>query len=76
MKQHPENRKRAKRGEAALKARIEAVGEHFNPRAVDYLEIASLLADIRHYCDAKDIDYYRAEGLSYEHYSAEKAGAA
>ena len=32
-----------------------------------------LLTDLRHYCDAKDLDFYALIDSSYSHYLAERA---
>lgn len=37
------------------------------------LDLASLLADLRHMADAAGLDFYRALGISYQHYLEEKA---
>ncbi len=39
----------------------------------DHSELASMLADIRHWCDQHGVDFYAAERLSYSHYLEEKA---
>ena len=38
----------------------------------DMESITDLLTDLRHYADARKIDFYKALDMSYQHYLAEK----
>lgn len=62
---------RAQIGAEILKAHTRMKGEEGEtPEALD---LASLLADLRHMADAAGLDFYRALGISYQHYLEEKA---
>jgi hypothetical protein len=39
-------------------------------------DLAGLLADFRHWCDAHEVDFAKIDRRAYQHYAAEKGGAA
>ncbi len=68
-KDQSENQGRVRAAEKAIRAG----NASFDERDVRS-NAADLLTDLRHYCDAKDIDFAAVLDTSYEHYLAEKHG--
>ncbi len=73
--QIPVNVERAKRIEMLLDRYQEAFGD-LGDDARDATFLASVLADVRHWCDANAVDFQRATTLANEHYEAELDEAA
>lgn len=67
------NHFRLMRVEAVRKAYDAARGEPFDAADRTAASLACILADIRHWCDAHDVDFHRACDLGYEHYIEELA---
>jgi hypothetical protein len=65
----PTNEARATRIDVVLTSYTAAIGEEMGP--VNDLDLSGLLADIRHWCDRNEVDFYQALDLSYQHYLAE-----
>lgn len=66
----PTNPERAERITTLMSTYDDLLGEvHEEP---DALRLASVLTDVRHFCDVHGIDYYEAERTSYQHYLAER----
>lgn len=66
----PNNSDRASRIDGAL--RDHAITSGMEPdEQPEHGELACFLADVRHWCDANDVDYHDAEHASYQHYIEE-----
>lgn len=66
----PTNSIRAARIDVLFKAYDATKGESIG--CADEDDLASLLADIRHWCDRENIDLYTALDWSYQHYLQER----
>ena len=73
--QIPVNVERAKRIDMLLDRYRESFGD-IGDDARDATFLASVLADVRHWCDANGVDFQRATTLANEHYEAELDEAA
>jgi hypothetical protein len=73
--QTPDNAERAKRIEMLLDRYQESFGD-IGDDVRDATFLASVLADVRHWCDANSVDFQRATTLANEHYEAELDEAA
>lgn len=71
----PTNAVRCARVDALMVAYAATKGEVYEEEEARTgpLEVASMLADIRHWCDQHGIDFYAAEKFSYQHYLEENA---
>jgi hypothetical protein len=71
----PTNDVRSARVDELMAVYAAVKGEMFSlaEATCDHSELASMLADIRHWCDQHGVDFYVAERLSYSHYLEEKA---
>lgn len=74
----PTNAVRCARVDALMMAYAATKGEVYEEEETRTgpLELASVLADIRHWCDEHGIDFYKAEKLSYQHYLEENVAEA
>ncbi len=45
---------------------------HHALESYDGDSLVDLLADIRHYCDANNLDFYNLDRIAYEHYLEER----
>ena len=68
--QEPTNAIRSSRIDLIFEVCCAVLGEQGD--TVDEFDVASLLTDIRHWCDRENVDIYRALDLSYENYIAER----
>src|SRR5579859_2599598 len=66
----PNNAERAERITVLLAKYDDLLGEV--PEEPTMQQLACLMADIRHFCDARGFDYTHANSLSYEHYVQEQ----
>lgn len=60
---------------------IESVREHIEERhresgTTRATAVALILADVRHYCDDNEIDFYKAESMSYQMYLTDRSNRA
>jgi len=69
----PTNAVRAQRIDSLLMVYSLSRGEEQSE--TDVYELASLLTDIRHWCDREQIDFYTALDVSYQHYLEERQEA-
>jgi hypothetical protein len=71
----PANEVRSARIDELMSVYAAVKGEVFSleDACCDHSELASMLADIRHWCDQHGVNFYAAERLSYSHYLEEKA---
>lgn len=70
-----DNNARAERICAVIAAHRLAIGDPEEIKRVDdptKLDLAGLLSDVRHYCDAHGIAYHEADKLAHQHYLEEK----
>lgn len=74
----PTNAVRCARVDALMMAYAATKGEVYEEAEARTgpLELASVLADVRHWCDKHGIDFFEAEKLSYQHYLEENAAEA
>lgn len=70
----PENQRRAQRGLSTLAHHQEDGSIARVGSEIDYLVIADMLADIRHLCGWKGVDFNRAVDYSNVHYIEELTG--
>lgn len=68
----PTNAIRAQRIDALVMAYSTMMGEGQCEVDVYVYELASLVTDIRHWCDREGIDFYKALDVSYQHYLEER----
>lgn len=73
----PSNEQRALRIDALFIAYSEITDDNSDALIIrDYLDLACVLADMRHWCDLHSADFFAALDLSYQHYLEERADAA
>lgn len=70
----PENQRRAQRGLSTLAHHQEDGSIVRVGSEIDYMVVADLLADIRHLCEWKGVDFDRAVDYSNVHYTEELIG--
>lgn len=75
MTGEPPNDRRAQRIDALLIAYNKIVDNYSDGSNADHLDLACILADMRHWCDERGADFYAALDLSYRHYLEERADA-
>lgn len=73
------NARRANRVIHALRAHAVAIvglgDEEFSQSSLGSKPLVDLLTDIRHFCDARDMDFFKALEFSYEHYVGDRDDA-
>ena len=74
LKQSPNNRKRAEWASRALKEYALNVSSLNDFELEPETTVSDLLADIRHFCDSKEIDFDDALAQAKRHYGAEMMG--
>lgn len=76
MTGEPTNEQRALRIDALFATYNEITDYDSDDSDIDHLSLACVLADMRHWCNLHNVDFFAALDLSYQHYLEERADAA